>query len=428
MSIIDATGDFFAGDADEAAEDAARYGVQAANQSSQIANDVRFRTLRAERDSTERANQGLNEAQAQALRFRQQAGETLTAAEQQALAQYDAAEGRATDALYSGQDLGIAALDEGEAGALGFIDQGRTGGVNALMRGIGALDEGEAASLGYIDDATGRAVGTLEPYAQAGADAQTEAANLMGLNGPEAQEAARARFQVDPGYQFMVEQGTKALEANLNASQGRYSGATLKALTEYGQGLGQQEYGNYFNRLTALGDDGQAASSQIAGIEQTAGANRADIASSAAANRSNVYQAEADLVADMAGQEAGIAERTGVNRSGVYTDTAGQVADAAEFFGGRSGDTVFDAGRSRADILTGSGDLVMENQGQVANNLIQSGDDITDIYNAFYANQTNNLTNKANSKAAGRVGGANARAQGVNNALSLAGGAFSYFA
>lgn len=55
----------------------------------------------------------------------------------------------------------------------------------------------------------------------------------------------------DPGYKFRLEQGQKALERNL-AAQGKYlSGAALKELTEYGQGMASQEYGAAYQRALA---------------------------------------------------------------------------------------------------------------------------------------------------------------------------------
>lgn len=57
----------------------------------------------------------------------------------------------------------------------------------------------------------------------------------------------------DPGYNFRLEQGRKALEKNL-AAQGKYmSGAALQALTDYGQGMASQEYAAAYQR--ALGEN-----------------------------------------------------------------------------------------------------------------------------------------------------------------------------
>lgn len=55
-------------------------------------------------------------------------------------------------------------------------------------------------------------------------------------------------FQADPGYQYRLEQGGRALE-NSAASRGmQLSGATLKALTRFGQNEGSNEFDRSFNR------------------------------------------------------------------------------------------------------------------------------------------------------------------------------------
>ncbi len=56
-------------------------------------------------------------------------------------------------------------------------------------------------------------------------------------------------FTADPGYQFRLEEGQKALERSRAANRTLNTGETGKALMEYGQGMGSQEYGNYMNRL-----------------------------------------------------------------------------------------------------------------------------------------------------------------------------------
>ena len=51
-----------------------------------------------------------------------------------------------------------------------------------------------------------------------------------------------------PGYQFQLAQGTKAIGANAAATGSLLSGNTGKALTDYGQGLAQTDYGNLYNQ------------------------------------------------------------------------------------------------------------------------------------------------------------------------------------
>lgn len=66
-------------------------------------------------------------------------------------------------------------------------------------------------------------------------------------------------FQASPGYNWRVDQGTKALDRSA-ASRGMVqSGAQTQAVTDFGQNQGSAEWGNYINQL--LGISGQGASS-----------------------------------------------------------------------------------------------------------------------------------------------------------------------
>ena len=129
----------------------------------------------------------------------------------------------------------------------------------------------------------------LKPYNTAGQSALGVASDLSGANGPDAATAAMANFQTDPGYQFQMQQGLRAVDAGA-ASQGMLrSGATLKAEDTFGQGLAEQDFTNYYNRLfnlSALGETaaaGGSASAVAAGNSaQTAGTQQASIYGSAA--------------------------------------------------------------------------------------------------------------------------------------------------
>jgi hypothetical protein len=66
-------------------------------------------------------------------------------------------------------------------------------------------------------------------------------------------------FFMSPDYQFALDQGEQAILRNRSATGGLASGNTLAALTQYGQGLASQQYGNYVNRLAAIAGIGQTA-------------------------------------------------------------------------------------------------------------------------------------------------------------------------
>jgi hypothetical protein len=142
------------------------------------------------------------------------------------------------------------------------------------------------------DEAT-RARAALSPWVAAGGGAIGKVTNLLGLgtlktNGgnyntygldpagaKETQQQALADFETSPGYQFRMDEGSKALDRSA-ASRGLLrSGAQQKAITDFGQNIASEEYGNYMNSLLAVSGLGsQAASSgnsTAAGLTQGAG-------------------------------------------------------------------------------------------------------------------------------------------------------------
>lgn len=60
-------------------------------------------------------------------------------------------------------------------------------------------------------------------------------------------------MQRDPGYQFRVAEGMRALEGSAAARGGLLSGGAMRGAMELGQNLGSQEYGNVYQR--ALGEN-----------------------------------------------------------------------------------------------------------------------------------------------------------------------------
>jgi len=61
-------------------------------------------------------------------------------------------------------------------------------------------------------------------------------------------DPSKIDLKQDPGYQFRLEQGTEALDKSAAARGRLLSGAQQKALTEYGQGVGSEEYSNAYAR------------------------------------------------------------------------------------------------------------------------------------------------------------------------------------
>jgi hypothetical protein len=95
--------------------------------------------------------------------------------------------------------------------------------------------------------------------------------------------ASGVNLPTDPGYQFRVSEGEKAIQRAASGRGGLYSGATLKALARFNQDTASNEYGASWNRLASLAGLGQTATNQIG----QAGQNAYGTIAGAGANASN---------------------------------------------------------------------------------------------------------------------------------------------
>lgn len=135
-----------------------------------------------------------------------------------------------------------------------------------------------------------------EPWRKAGETALNALVPLATQYTPFGKE----QFQQDPGYQFRLTEGLKALDRQAAARGGLISGAALKATERYGQEMASQEYQNAFNRyqterqarlnpLQSLAGLGQTTAQQIGQAGQQMAANVGEAQQSAAAARSSGY-------------------------------------------------------------------------------------------------------------------------------------------
>jgi len=83
----------------------------------------------------------------------------------------------------------------------------------------------------------------LRPYADVGDQAAGQFKNFLAT-----EAMSPFDFQADPGYQFRLAEGEKAIDRAAGARGSRYSGATLKGLQRYAQDYASGEYGQAFAR------------------------------------------------------------------------------------------------------------------------------------------------------------------------------------
>lgn len=142
----------------------------------------------------------------------------------------------------------------------------------------------------------------LDPYKQAGATSLSQMMGQMTPDGYFNQTYTGQDIYSDPSYQFRLQQGQDAIQSSAAAQGGLLSGATLKALQNYGQESASQEYGNAYNRFNADQTNRYNRLSNLVGIGQNAAAQVGNAGAQTAQAVANNTMAGANSIA--AGQVA----------------------------------------------------------------------------------------------------------------------------
>ncbi len=111
-----------------------------------------------------------------------------------------------------------------------------------------------------------------EPWRLAGATALGQLGSLTAAGGDLNRRFTMADFIKDPGYDFRMSEGAKAIERSAAARGGVLGGGTLKALSRYNQDFASQEYNNSFSRWNQENNQQFGRLSSIAGLGQQANA------------------------------------------------------------------------------------------------------------------------------------------------------------
>jgi hypothetical protein len=177
------------------------------------------------------------------------------------------------------------------AGAVAAIGAGvsAASGIAGSLLQKGAAQKGQDEALAAQQQALEQERADLEPWRTTGGQALGATADLLGLNGPDAATAAMARYQTSPGYQWQLGQGLRAVDAGAAAQGMLRSGATLKAEQTFGQGLADQDFGQYYARLANLSGQGLTAAGDLTSAGQQ-NANAVSTIDTGAANaQSSIY-------------------------------------------------------------------------------------------------------------------------------------------
>lgn len=190
---------------------------------------------------------------------------------------------------------------------MAFIAAGIIGGVGAIAGGVIASNGAKDAANKQADAANQASQMQKQMYDQTRADQepwrQAGSAALSQLSDPYFQQNfGMSDFQKDPGYDFRMQEGQKALERSAAARGGLQTGGFMKALTNYGQDYASNEYQNAYNRFTNDQSNRFNRLSSVAGLGQTANTQLG----AAGQNYANQYGANTMGAAQAAGN-AGLA-------------------------------------------------------------------------------------------------------------------------
>lgn len=97
-------------------------------------------------------------------------------------------------------------------------------------------------------------------------------------------------FHTDPGFEFRLSEGQKALDRSAAARGGLFSGETLKANDRYNQDFASNEFSNAYNRFQTNRTTKYNFLSNAAGGGQVAANNLANVGAQYAGNIGNAYQ------------------------------------------------------------------------------------------------------------------------------------------
>jgi hypothetical protein len=149
----------------------------------------------------------------------------------------------------------------------------------------------------------------VKPYVEAGKNALAEYQKMAPY-----EDFGMKQFEADPGYNFRMAEGMKALERSAAARGLLQSGGTLKGIQQYGQNLASSEYENAFSRYLSQREARMDPYRYLTGLGQgTAVGQASNIGSSGAAlaeiaaQRGNVNAAQAAGTAGAIGNAFGSA-------------------------------------------------------------------------------------------------------------------------
>lgn len=148
--------------------------------------------------------------------------------------------------------LGTAANVYGAQNAAENISRAETAGINTQTQTLGNINS------------------LFKPQTTLGNSAMSTLGSTLGVNG---KPADYSNFLNMPGYQFAVDQGTRAIQRQASASGSAYTPNTGAAIGQYVTGTAMQDYNTYISQLMGAAGLGAQANNTLTGANLQVGGN-----------------------------------------------------------------------------------------------------------------------------------------------------------
>lgn len=198
---------------------------------------------------------------------------------------------------------------------------------------LGQYKQSREDTLGFYN--TGRE--DLAPYRGVGSNALLALSDQLGIARPAGSEGTNTgnpQFREDPGYKFAFDEGMRAVDARFPGMS--KSGAKAKALTQFGQGTADQQYGNWLARLSGLASVGQTATGQSASLAGNASNTLAGASPTNALNAASptnalnsLGQANSAAIGNYASNTGNLLQNAGAARASGYVGSNNAWSGAA---------------------------------------------------------------------------------------------------
>lgn len=246
------------------------------------------------------------------------------------------------------------------AGAERSFDQARSDVRGSIGQGRAAVTQNRDLGLAELLSGANQARDDLRPFLAGGQEAADLSAALSGALGGEAQQAAMSTTLNSPEFDFIREQGLRAVNANAAATGGTQGGEVLRDLNRFGQGLSSQRFDTAFGRLTGIANRGLGVAANMANISNQYGQNANQTFANAGNTIAGLSQSQSAALAGIGQSQAGLTGQLGA-----------QQANAFQNIGAQGGNMLQNLGNTQAGLAS-QGAGIQSGAGQALSGLAQN--------------------------------------------------------